>query len=269
MAKNNNPSDYDGSSGEDRSYYDPSLRKRVRSRKGGPSGGQFMSNPNYTRARERASEFGGCSKWSSLLKMSFRDIGHLMHVRCFNKIMAGGRLIQEKDENGVHGFRSISVINNPMALEMIDFNQWHPFPGVLRANYETTLSEDKSTVTLEIPGFIPSRDARWDKNYTTVRIYLVIAQLSDMVWDKVNKTYLPLVPDLELRSKCTVSEWMVKNFLPVDLSLVASFEEPALTSPGSAVLVALGVEFSTSSFMGQPYVTPGSGSAAIVGCFTS
>jgi hypothetical protein len=269
MANNNDPSDPNGSSGDMRSYYDPSLRKYIRSRKGGPSGGQFWSNPKYKVAQENTNEFGGRSKWASLLKMSLSDISHLMHVRCFNKIMGGGQLIQEKEVDGVHGFRSISVINNPMALEMIDFNHFNPFPGVFRANYETTLSEDKSTVTLEIPGFIPSRDARWEENYSAVRIYLVIAQISDVVWDGVNKKYLPLIPDLELRSKCTVSEWMVKNFLPVDVSLKASFEEPALSSPGSAVVVALGVEFSTSVFNGQPYVSRGSGSAAIVGCFTS
>jgi hypothetical protein len=269
MANNNNPSESNGSSGDMRSYYDPSLRKQIKSRKGGPSGNQFRDNPKYARNRERSSEFGGCSPWSSLLKKSLSDISHLMHARCFNKIMSVSYHIQEKDENGVHGFRSVAVVNNPMALEMIDFNQWHPFPGVFRANYETTFSEDKSTVTIEIPRFIPSRDARWEENYTAVRIYLVIAQISDVVWDGVNKKYQPLIPDLELRSKCTISDWMVKNFLPVDLSLVASFDEPALSSPGSAVVVALGVEFCTSVYNGQPYVTRGSGSAAIVGCFTA
>ena len=268
MADNKNPFDFTGSFGDFCSYNNPATGKPIVCRKGGPTPEQFKNDPNYARARERSTEFGGRSKWSALVKKSFSDMGHLMHMRCFNQIMAAGRLIQENEPDGIHGSRTISVINNPGALPMIEFNESHPFRNVIRVAYETLLSDDKTTVTLGIPGFVTSRDVRWLPKFYAVRIYLAIAQLADVSWNSVLGIYEPVVPDLELLSQCTVSDWMVLNSEPTDVLLKASFEQPAFTSAGTSVIVATGVEFATSVFMGQPYVTPRSGSMAIVEYFT-
>jgi len=99
---------------------------------------QFRKDPKYARARECANEFGGRSKWSALLKKGLSDLGHLMHVRCFNKIMAAGRLIQENEPDGILGFRTISVNNYPGALPMIEFNESHPFRSVIHVAYDTS-----------------------------------------------------------------------------------------------------------------------------------
>jgi len=182
--------------------------------------------------------------------------------------MTAGRLILQAEPDGIHGYRTISVNNKPGALSKIEFNERHPFRSVIHVAYEALLSPDKTTVTLSIPGFITSKDVQWVSKFYAVRLYLVIAQLSDVSWNPVLETYGPVVPDLELLSKCTLSDWMVMNSEPTDVHLEASFEQPAFTSAGTSVIVAMGVEFSTSAAMGQPYVTPGSGSVAIVGCFT-
>ena len=97
MADDKDPFDFNGSFGDFRSYDDPATGKHVFSRKGGPSSKQFKNDPNYARHRERSNEFGGRSLWASLLKKSLSDIGHLMHVRCFNPMMSGGYRIQQKE----------------------------------------------------------------------------------------------------------------------------------------------------------------------------
>ena len=268
MSDNKSPFDLNGSFGDFRSYYDPATGKRINARKGGPTPEQFRNDPKYARARERSNEFGGRSKWSSLLKTSLLDLGHLMHVRCFNKIMAAGRLIQQAEVDGLHGYRTISVNNNPGALPLIEFNERHPFRSVIHVAYEALLSPDKTTVTLSIPGFVTSKDVQWESKFYAVRLYLVIAQLSDFNWNPVLEIYEPVVPDLELLSVCTVSDWMFLNSEPTDVLMKASFEKPAFTFAGTSVIVAMGVEFSASVVMRQPYVTPRSGSVAIVGCFT-
>ena len=268
MSENKIPFDLNGSYGDFRSYYDPATGKHIISRKGGPTPEQFKNDPKYARARERSNEFGGRSKWSSLVKTSLLDIRHLMHARCFNNIMVAGRLILQADVDGTHGYRTISVNNNLGALPLIEFNDRHPFNSVIHVAYETLLSPDKTTVTLSIPGFVTSRDAWWGPKFLAVRLYMVIAQLSDFRWNPVLKIYEPIVPDLELLSVFTVSDWMFLNSEPTDVLLKASFEQPALTCAGTSVIVALGAEFSTSMVMRQPSVAPGSGSVAIVGCFT-
>ena len=268
MNDDEDPFDFTGSLGNSNSDDDYGKRKRYNSGKGGPTSEQFKNSESYSFARERSLEFGGRSKWASLFKLGLSDIGHLMHAYCFNQIMATGRLIQQKDGENEHGNRMIAVKNYPGALALINFNERYPFRSLVRFTKEIIFSPDKKTVTLNIPEFISERDARWIKKFYAMRFYLVISQVSDMAWDTDSKSYQPVVEFLEVLSKCTVSDWIIRNSMPVNLSLEASFDEPALPLPGTAVVVAIGVEFSTSVFSGQPYVNPRSGSLAVVGCFT-
>jgi len=69
--------------------------------------------------------------WSAKVKICLSDIGHLMHVRCFNQIMVAGRLIQQQEPDSIHGYRTISVNNNPGALPMIEFNERLPFRSLV------------------------------------------------------------------------------------------------------------------------------------------
>jgi hypothetical protein len=130
------------------------------------------------------------------------------------------------------------------------------------------LSSDKKTVTVSIPGFIPSKDINWGLQFGYFRFYLVAAQVSDMQVNPGDGKYEPVVERLETLSVCTVGDWLPRNSLPVDVLLQTNFEQPALTSPGTVVVVALGVELSTSLQQGQPYAAPRSGSMGIIAWFT-
>jgi len=269
MAKNDDDNGSDGSSGNSRYYYDPSLKKWIRSGKGGPTKEQFRTSPSFARTRERTNEFGGAGKWASEVKGSLSVIGHLAHARWFNKLSSAGYYIQQKDELNELGHRTIAISNNPLQLFDIEFNIDHPFRSVIRVSHQVSLSPDKKTVTMNIPEFVTSRDAHWGNKFYAVRIYLVIAQQADVAWNPDIKDYAPVVPDLDLLTRYSVSDWMVRNSVPVDVNLEASFVKPALTMPGSSVLVAMGVEFATTTYMGQPYVTPRCGSMAIVECYSA
>ena len=268
MNDDEDPFDFNGSLGNSNFREDSGKRKKASSGKGGPTTDQFKNSDSYLFARERSLEFGGRSKWASLFKSGFSDISQLMYAYCFNQIMAIGRLIQEKDDENDHGNRMIAVKNYPGALALIEFNEKHPFKSLVRFSKEIIFSPDKKTVTLNIREFISERDARWVKKFYAMRFYLVMTQVADMAWVADSKSYQPVVEYLEVLSKCTDSEWLVRNSTPVTVTLETSFDEPAFTLPGTAVVVAIGVEFSTSVISGKPSVNPGSGSLAIVGCFT-
>jgi len=268
MAIISGPFNFSGSFGNTRFYYDPVLKLHIAAGTGIHTSDAFWNNPNNARSWDLVREFGGRSKWASLVKKGLSDIEHLMFQRCFNQIQTSGYLIQQQDEIGINGLRSVVVNNNPGVLLDINLNERNPFSRVLQGNYEVNLSPDKKTVTLTIPGFIPSKHAHWKTNYYAVRFYLVVFQISDMVWNPVTQKYEPVVSDLELISECIVSEWMVRNGIPVDVTLQASLEQAALTRPGTTLAVALGVEFSISAFRGQPNVKPDSGSAAIIAYYT-
>ena len=262
------PFDFTGSFGNIRCYDDTALGKRILSKKGGPTRDQFLTHPKYARQREFSKEFGGRSKWASMLKARLSDVCHLMYARCFNQIMIAANPIQQLDLTGKIGFRAVVVKNDPGRLLKIDFNERRPFGKVIRDIYQISLSPDKRTVTLTIPGFISTRDLWWVSKFYAVRFYLVIAQIADMAWNAVNERYKPVVSSLEVHTRCSISNWFIKNSLPIDVMLEATLEQPPFSSEGTSMIVAMGVEIATSSTNGVPNTPTKSGSMAIVGCYT-
>ena len=260
--------DFTGSFGNMRCYDDPSIGKRILSRKGGPTRVQFLADPAYARQREVSNEFGGCSIWASQVKQGLSDVSHLMYSRCFAQIRKAGTDLLKRDVNGQKGFRSMIVKSNPAKLIAIDFNMRFPFRKVINDIYETDLSPDKKTVTLNIPGLIASRDVAWVSRFYAVRFYLVITQISDVVWNPETEMYERIVNDLNVFTRSTNSEWIVRNNVPVDVNLTASFDAPAFSNQGTTVIVGMGVEFSEIAINDQPSFMAHCGSMAIVGCYT-
>jgi hypothetical protein len=258
------PFDFTGSFGKMRVYDDPGTGKRILSGKGGPTRKQFETLESLQPARENASEFGASSHWASSLYDSLSGLKHLMHSRCFNNVTSKAKFILRQDFTSPHGFRMVGVSKNPQALMGIDFNERHPFKNVIRENYVISLSEDKKTVTLTIPDFVTARDAWWGNKYYAVRIYVVVAQTADMVYNPVIKEWEPVVEGLELISRKVVSGWMFFNSESNDVNLSVSLDDPAFSVPGTVVVVAMGVEFSLSANNGEPYPEPHAGSMSIV-----
>ena len=269
MATIKGPFDLDGSFGNMRNYYDPATEKRILGKKGGFSKKQYETLASLQSTRENVNEFSGASIWASLLYDSLSDLRHLMHLRCFNKITSKGKFILRQDFTSPHGFRKLEVSKEPQALTEIDFNERNPFRSVIRDCYTISFSEDKRTLTLTIPDFVTARDAWWVTKYLAARIYVVVAQTADMVYNPENKKWEPVVADLELLSKKVVSGWMYYNSLSNEVNLPVSLDEPAFSLPGTAVIAAMGIEFALSSIDGQPVALPHNGSMAIVRCYTA
>jgi hypothetical protein len=264
MSKIKSPFKFIGSFGNTRCYYDPATDQYIMAGKGGYTREQFLTLKSLQKNRENASEFGASSHWASLLYDSLSDIKHLMFSRCFNKITSVGKFILRQDFTSPHGFRMVGVSKVPQALLGIDFNERHPFKSVLRDNYVINFSEEKKTITLTIPDFVTVRDAWWITKYYAVRLYVVVAQTADMVYNPDTKEWEPVVEGLELISRRVVSDWMVNNSESNDVNLSVLLDDPAFSLPGTIVFVAVGAEFSLNTSNGQPNVEPHCGSMAIV-----
>jgi hypothetical protein len=268
MAIINGPFNFSGSLGNMHCYYDPARGIWILAKKGGAKKNVMDTLPSLENARAYAREMGGRSRWGSLLKQSLSGIRHLMFALCWGKIMATGKLIQRRDETVPLGNRDVLVSKDPGVLTQIDFNERYPFRSVIRDSFLIDFASDKRTVTLSIPGFIPANDAWWVTKYLAVRLYLVVAQTSDMIWNPVTQMYEPVIPGLELLSRKVVSGWMFNNSIPQDVNLSVVLDDPAFSIPGTVVVVAVGVEFSLSAINGEPNVTPDCGSMAIVKWYT-
>lgn len=267
MAIINGPFDFTGSFGNMRCYYDPGTKKWIFGKKGGFDKNQFETLPSLQPARDNASEFGGRSKWGSLLYESLSAVQHLMHIRCWGKIMAAGKIIQRQDTTGTNGVHKVEVGKDLQTISKIDFNEPHPLRSVICDSFVINFLPDKKTATLSIPGFVTANDAWWLTKFLAVRLYLIIAQISDMAYNPENKKWEPVVIGLEVLSKKAVSDWLHYNSLTHDVFLSVSLDDPAFSLPGTAVVVAMGVEFSLSASNGQPFALPHNGTMGIVRCF--
>ena len=269
MAHLKGPIQFTGSIGDIRAYYDKSLKKYILSTKGGASKNLIMNNPAFARTRDNLNEFKACAKWSSMLRKSLICIEHLHFSRYFSEIVKLSKEIQTRDEAGMYGYRAIESSKAPHLLKEINFNRQHPFLGIIRDEFRVEFSEDKKTAIFSMPGFIPSSRLCWPTPISFFRFYLVIAQLSDMVWKESENCYEPAIKNLGRLTRCTISDWIVKDTSPVDILMEVSFDESALTQPATTVIVSLGIEVATGVAGGCAYIQPGNGTMAIVECFVS
>jgi len=267
MAHNDGPIKFNGSLGNIRSYYDSGLKKTILTTKGGANKNLILNNPAFARTRDCINEFTACSIWASLLRRSFLDIDHLMYSRYYAEIVKLTKEIQVKDQESPYGFRSIEASKSAYMLREISFNRQHPFNGVIRDAYSIVLSPDKKTVNFTMNGFTPMSKLSWPTRFSAFRLYLAIAQVSDMVWNERDKRFNTIYSDLERLTQCTVTDWMGRNMEPVDIEMEVSFDEPALTQSGTTVVVALGIEMATDVSSGGAYIPPGNGTVGIVECF--
>ena len=267
MATINGPFDFTGSFGNMRCYWDPGTKKWIFGKKGGFDKKQFETLETLKPQRENASDLSGRSKWGSLLYESLTSVHKLMDIRCWGKIMAVGRIIQRQDTTGTKELHKVEVGKDLQAIAQIEFNEPHPLRSVIRDSYTVDFLPDKKTATLRIPGFVTANDAWWVTKFLAVRLNLVIAQISDMAYNPENKKWEPVVTGLEVLSKKAVSDWFYYNSLEHDVFLSASLDDPAFSLPGTAVVVAVGVEFALAESNGEPSALPHNGTMGIVRCF--
>jgi len=258
---------FTGSVGGIRCYYDKALKRWIISTKGGQSKELVKKSPALKLQRENMNEFKICSHWASQLQRSLGSIVHLHKGYYFPKIVKLGETINKHDLINEHGIRSLESSKASRLLLGINFNAFHPFDEVFSFPYKVLFSDNKKTVTLKLMGLNSKTHINWFESYASYRITLVIAQVSDYVWNKKEKMYKPVIENIMALSESAHSEWLASGTFSTDIILEASFAEPALQIPGTTVVVALGIEFSKTKVSPNETKTYGIGTMKIIECF--
>lgn len=213
------------------------------------------------------SEFAGCSKWAAQLRKSLASLIHLFQGTYFPMLVSTGKAIQKHDTDHVKGQRSIKLSKVAKLIEGLNFNSYHPFDQVLSNRYTIAFSDDKTTATLSMHDFISHAHLKWPNRINVYRIALVMAQIADYDINKESGEYQPVVPGLSQRSVCSTTEWLQDSTDPIEISLSASFAEPALQQPGTTVVIAIGIELLTQPTNPAYLNTSGPGTMKIAECF--
>jgi len=268
MAELKGPIQFIGSLGNIRVYYNKTLKRYIVSTKGGASKELIMKNPAFARQRENMVEFKACAYWSSLLRKLLESIDHLAVGYYFSGFMKLAKAIQKQDIEHEKGFRSVESSKAANLLTTLCFNKEHPFDDVFTQRFDVGFSSDKKTVTLTLPGFCSKYQILWPTRYQFYRLSLVIAELPDFEWNEMERRYMPRVAGLVRLSVKTCTAWKRESTEPEDIVLTASFAEPALSHPGTTVIVALGVEVAPGVNNLASTSIAGMGTMKIVDCFT-
>jgi hypothetical protein len=267
MAELKGPIQFIGSIGNIRVYYNKTLKRYIVSTKGGSIKDLIKKNPAYARQRENMSEFKVCAYWSSLLRHLLESIDHLAYGYYFSGFMKLAKAIQKQDTLHQKGFRSVESSKAANLLTTLCFNKEHPFEEVFSQRFDVAFSGDRKTVTLTLPGFISRYQIMWPTRFQLYRLALVIAELPDFGWDETEKRFMPCVDGLERRTAKVFTEWKQQSTEAEDVVLTTSFAEPALSVPGTTVIVALGIELSPGIGELTSTSIAGMGTMKIVDCF--
>ena len=257
-----------GTVGNVRVYYNKALKRYIVSTKGTTPKEVIKNNPAFARQRENMAEFKCCSFWASLLRSVLFDLEHLFAGYYFSGFMSLGKKIQKHDDVGARGFRALESSKEAHLLTSLVFNKMHPFDKVCSQKIETWFSADRKRVTLTMPGFRSYSRLTWPTQIQSYRLALLIGQLSDFAWSEGDSCYKPVVAGLQDRSVMVYSEWRKTSTEPEDVVMTASFAEPALQQPGTAVLVVLGIEISVGTAEMNGGDPTGLGTMKIVECYT-
>ena len=268
MAELKGPVQFIGSMGNIRVYYNKTLKRYIVSTKGGASKELIMNNPAFARQRENMAEFKACAYWSSMLRQLLDSLDHLAWGYYFSGFMKLAKAIQKQDIDHEKGFRSIESSKAACLLTTLCFNKEHPFEDVFTQKFDVGFSSDHKTVTLTLPGFCSKYQLLWPTRFQLYRLSMVIAELPDFEWNEMERCFKPRVEGMLKHTANVFTGWQRQSTDPEDIVLTASFAEPALSLPGTTVIVALGVE--VSSGLGELAPTPiaGMGTMKIVDCFT-
>ena len=261
------PIQFTGSIGGIRCYYDKALKRWIISTKGGQSKELIKKSPKLKLQRENMNEFKVCSHWASQLQMSLINLSHLHKGYYFPKIVKLGKTIIKHDTINGHGIRSLESSKASRLLLDINFNTYYPFNEVLSLPSKVLFSEDKKNVTLQLLGLISRYHIKWFESYASFRITLVVAQVSDYVWNRKDRMYKPVIENALMLSETSYSEWLTSGTISQDVILEASFAEPAFQIPGTTVIVAMGIEFSKTKVSPNTSDTTGEGTMKIIECF--
>ena len=179
---------------DDLIFYQVNGKDYVRS-KGSLDKDRVMRDKAFARSREMMKEFGGAATVGGAFRRSL-----LPWSKKLGETRLTGRLnglFRKTLGSGIRGHRPFRVREHAAVLRGVEFNREATVNSTCKAKIMTELSHDRESiaVNLAFPGGEPA--FRAPAGATHVQLVLLLTTLSDFVWNKDRKKYVPLHPDFQ------------------------------------------------------------------------
>jgi len=157
--------------------------------KGGPNKRQIKTKPQFEKVRRNNSEWAGCTKMVSQIRLSFRNMNRMEDYPVTGALNAICKQIQKLDTESEHGKRAVYLSRHKEMLVGFTFSRKQVLESVLRVPVETTLDRLTGEALIDIPSV---NTDLYLYNFRKLPYYRMVANLSgvcDMMIPENEKNY--------------------------------------------------------------------------------
>lgn len=244
MAKQKGAIKYVGTLGDIRHFKIKGLDGYYAGLVGGPTGEQIKTAPEFQRTRENMSEFGGCAKAGKAIRTALSPLlKHMADRRLTSRLTAIMKRINLEDGSEARGKRAVLISKVPHHLVGLDFNRSINFNSIFRTPVSISVEESRTSSTLAVPGFNPTNYLSNPNGATHFRMVHANAIISDFHFFEEDRSYGPIVPELNELVDIQYSDHLPVDQQTQDLALTSAFPDNITLTEDVSVLSCVGVEF--------------------------
>jgi hypothetical protein len=245
MARQTGPIKYKGTLGEVRHFKIKGLKGDFAGLKGGPSGEQVKTAPEFERTRENMNEFGGCAAAAKSVRVGLAQLMKQMSDPQLTGRLTGiMKKINLEDQSEARGYRAILVSTQSQYLQGLSFNRNISFDSVFYAPFALSKTVARDSAALTVAAFNPLNFINAPAGATHFRLINAISVISDYAYNSTSNIYEPVNAALNELSDVAYSGYL-------DLATpIATLTTITATLPGSptmtadvSVLNSVGIEF--------------------------
>ena len=166
--------------------------KIVVRRKGGPSAEKVKKSPRFENTRRTMSEFGGCSRHGSYVRMAMHQLRRLSDYNFGSDINSIMRQVQLRDGTSEWGRRGITLSEHTRLLEGFSTMYKAPsFDSIVRTPVYYTMDRANRSARIEIPELMRDINYFPQNNHAMFRLTVTLGIVPDVTFDVAAKEYLP------------------------------------------------------------------------------
>lgn len=245
MARQSGPIKYKGTLGEVRHFKIKGLKGYFAGLKGGPSGEQVKTAPEFERTRENMNEFGGCAAAAKSVRVGLSQLMKQMSdPQLTGRLTAIMKKINLEDQTEARGYRAILVSTQGQYLNGLNFNKNISFDSVFYAPFSLTNTPTRDSADLTVAAFNPLNFINAPAGATHFRLINAISVISDYAYNSTSNIYEPVNAALNELSDVAYSGYLdLATPIATSTTITATLPgSPSMTADVS-VLNSIGIEF--------------------------
>jgi hypothetical protein len=214
-------------------------------RKGGPSGEKVKKAASFENTRRTMSEFGGCSRHGSYVRMALIQIRHLSDYNFGSDINSIMRQVQLRDGTSEWGRRRITLSEHTRLLEGFSTTLKAPsFDSIVRAPIYYTLDRQKRSARIDLPELLRDINYFPQNNHAMFRLTVTLGIVPDIAYDVPSKEYLPPTWYSRTYNSIDIStDWNPSLEGMNNTTLELAMDAPAPPDDAWTLMLSIGIEY--------------------------